>query len=263
MKKLAAMVISLLFLELLLQIISFCIIPSQHSLSSPDDELGWIFQGPGINSFGCRDSEPGYIKYMYLGDSVTMGLHVDSDKTFAALLGGYNAGFDGYDTYQEVVKYKRDLCRLQPENLILVVCPNDYHLHQKMIRTSSYFRWEALYKLYAYRKYVLSNDPDMLDAWYYKRVMQPIDDDIWIEWTSCLLALNRESNLSIVLLPPRVQTQKGWLNKHLREFCSSNGIPFFDPLLKDQKYYVDPIHLSEAGHREVAARIAQWQRQGT
>ncbi len=117
-----------------------------------DPELGWTFAGWRVqkkggfvlrfNDWGLRDSfrSPSELRdqtrVLVLGDSVVMAQEVPLEKTFVKLLEKHfndeglktyfiDAGFDGYDLKQEVLRYERDLYRLRPAVILWVVCVND------------------------------------------------------------------------------------------------------------------------------------------
>lgn len=94
------------------------------------------------NERGLRDrpilpKAEGEYRILALGDSVTFGLGVDQDKTFAvrleSLLRGrlhrpvrvINSGVGGYNTVQELSYFKQEGANLQPDLVLLTYVPND------------------------------------------------------------------------------------------------------------------------------------------
>lgn len=94
------------------------------------------------NERGLRDrpilpKAEGEYRILALGDSVTFGLGVDQDKTFAvrleSLLRGrlhrpvrvINSGVGGYNTVQELSYFKQEEANLQPDLVLLTYVPND------------------------------------------------------------------------------------------------------------------------------------------
>ena len=94
------------------------------------------------NERGLRDrpilpKAEGEYRILALGDSVTFGLRVDQDKTFAArlesLLRGrlhrpvrvINSGVGGYNTVQELTYFKQEGIDLQPDLVLLTYVTND------------------------------------------------------------------------------------------------------------------------------------------
>ncbi len=82
-------------------------------------------------------------RILALGDSVTFGLGVDQNKTFAtrleSLLQGrlhrpvrvINSGVGGYNTVQEVTYFKQEGINLQPDLVLLTYVPNDIEEKKK------------------------------------------------------------------------------------------------------------------------------------
>jgi lysophospholipase L1-like esterase len=120
----------------------------------PDPDLLWVLQ-PGqrsithfghkpvqVNSQGMRGDEfssqkpPGKIRIISFGDSYTYGYGVGQDDTYPAQLGQlldqsfpgryevFNAGVNGYGTYQELVALKRAV-RFQPDIITVSSTYND------------------------------------------------------------------------------------------------------------------------------------------
>lgn len=283
-------------------------LPKQSLNTKPDKDLGWVFTGcerrtddTGVsynlcfNSWGLRGiSEPPLEgEWIFLGDSVTAGLHVPEEATFAALFGALNAGFDGYSTYQERDRYKRDLYRIRTKNLVLFVCPNDVtdeKINQQMIeetllvnRSIARRSWKSyigMLRLYRYLKTLRYRDfenPQVKDRYYFDAVAMERTARLWNEWTHAVLdirdAAGPVTRFHVVLMPPRSVIKKFkegrrnlWLNDNLKTFCEKNGIRFIDPVTDFAQFhevdslFLDSVHFSKRGHKVVSEILMRYLR---
>ena len=132
--------INIILIIIVLSIIEFITLKDYHikrtkSITQQDKQLGWTWipnsskishiNGKEVkvrfNSQGLRGSEESLKnKILFLGNSVTQGQSVQEKETFSYILNGINGGFDGYDTYMQRDRFKRDLHNLQIDKLILV-----------------------------------------------------------------------------------------------------------------------------------------------
>ncbi|MBW2416881.1 MAG: SGNH/GDSL hydrolase family protein [Deltaproteobacteria bacterium] len=99
---------------------------------------------PNLNSDGLRDRDytikkpPGTVRIIALGDSVTYGFRIELDATYAkrleALLNGetdgpryevINFGVDGYNTRQELERFRQKGRRYRPDLLLIGYTMND------------------------------------------------------------------------------------------------------------------------------------------
>jgi lysophospholipase L1-like esterase len=112
---------------------------------SDDIYLGWELRPgqPGHNRFGMRGAETVMAKpqnvwrIAIVGDSVTYGLGVEADETFASLLESrlnetgigpvevLNFGVPGYSTFQEYVLLKNRVLRFDPDLVVVTFTPDD------------------------------------------------------------------------------------------------------------------------------------------
>lgn len=269
----------------------------------PDSLLGWTFVGHRaqadvglggfdlrFNRFGMRGGEvpSGPVPLLILGNSITMAQHVPEEKTFACLLGAVNAGFDGYNTFQQRDKFRRDLLTLEPRCVGLVVSPHDI-ASEETTRTSirrtldvnrslpgAGVRVPAWMEL-AYGQIMslfgaeMGEDPQRMELAILNRVRNPIPDAEWDDWTRALLDIKRltgSGRFFVIYMPPRVEVrvyrrQPGAfaINARLKQFCAANGLPLLDLLgplaLQDpDMIYLDRVHFNERGHATVAQQVS-------
>lgn len=81
------------------------------------------FDQDGLRGDGARDGAP---RVLLLGDSFALGAQVDESETLAARLGAaldgrvFNAGVDGYSTWQAALRYTRLAPELKPDVVVLL-----------------------------------------------------------------------------------------------------------------------------------------------
>ncbi|UPT74410.1 MAG: SGNH/GDSL hydrolase family protein [Elusimicrobiota bacterium] len=270
----AALVLSLAFVEA----IGYAAASRLGLWSSPatrDPDLGWMLPYPGI--------PPEKPDIVFLGDSVTAGGELPDERwreTFAGLLGGWNAGVDGYGTYQERDRYVRDLARLGARKVVLVVCFNDLMSEaesREMIRTTlrdnfdvgekTILDYEPWYRIArwlrarAAKSAWTDRDPD--------EAAFAASPETWREWTGAIAGLKKAAapaRLHVVLAPlrPHVRRRREGLsdspvNARLARFCAKEGIPFLDLLPAfaragdpEHRIFGDPFHFTVVGHRIAA-----------
>jgi len=244
-----------------------------------------------INSLGCRETGIPFHharkNWLLLGDSVTFGVGVCDDSTFAARLqqrltgwNVLNCGVIGYSyhEYHKIAAYWLSDSDLHPriDHLTLCFCLNDvYHSVSDIDQPGGglrhlfgdFLRWlRAHSRLYIFLKskcFDRSARYYRFDEQFYS-VQNP-------EFGSCLealsairqLAVDRGVPFEIVLLPYEYQLRPAYQSDQtpqalLGEQLSRGGIPYRDCLayfrnsrLKPQSLYLygDGIHFSSQGHR--------------
>lgn len=226
-----------------------------------DRDLGWIFPYP-------QKPDGKAPEMLFLGDSVTSGGELPDERwkeTFPVALGGFNAGMDGYSTYQERDLFVRDLAALRPKKVALVICFNDIMTEAEskdMIRVTlqenfdvgerTLLDYEPYFRLYrwlraraAYKAWT-EKDPDAKTTPIERASRleldgsKPVDPKVWAEWTNALLDLRKAAApapFSVILAPlrPHVRAYREgrrdfWVNRELAKFCREHGIPFLDLL---------------------------------
>lgn len=267
-----------------------------------DEKLGWIWipnskkinniNGKtfriSFNSYGLRGSEESLSnKILFLGNSVAQAQHVPEKETFVYLSNGINAGFDGYDTYMQRDRFKRDLHKLDVDKLVLVVNVADIYslvssknkianalksntdlqnnnLLKKKINQIKLIDFISLIKIQNEKITQIENIEERDNE--YRNLHSAIQSPkVWDEWTNSILDIknNFDGKFYIVLTVPRSiyrdnqkKEYKYWLNKELKKFCSQNNIVFIDTLdyLKNRKddLYLDYMHFNTNGHAKIA-----------
>jgi hypothetical protein len=272
--------------------------PRPSPVGGRDPDLGWTFSGSrnqrelGFGDFELKFDSRGFRigeippvtdgKPMFLGNSVTLGQHVPAESAFPGLLDGINVGSDGYDTYQQLLRYRRDLEPLNPAMLVLVVVGIDIHDRSTSVaRIKDTVRenpdlGSRVLRLLDFghaRKALFSSKPkkegEGSDPAYLRAVADPVDQRVWSEWTEMILELQRSQHghFALVLSPPKVQVSSWknglkdfWVNEHLSNFCEQQGIIFLDllPTIAAEDpgiVFFDHVHFTAAGHRVVARAI--------
>jgi hypothetical protein len=275
---------------------------AKDSVVEFDRDVGWVWKGRRyqgslygnfwleFNSLGLRGPELDTTRrpeLMLLGDSVVMGEEVAYEDTFAARIGAVNAGFRGYSTMQERDLYRRDLARLNPKTLALVLCPNDimteaenrrniatHHREHVWIEKSSLLDHEGYLRLFRFLRYQRTQDArdqSSEDRFYLSQVTRDLSDEEWSAWRQAILDVRAsapDSNFVLVLAPPRSQVAAARAgrtafpyNERLRAFGAEHGIPVVD-LLPDlaaadpAATFYDFVHFNAKGHEIAAAALA-------
>jgi len=300
-KLIPVLLVNVFVLEGIAQLLVFFLVtPPQKSIAVEDSQLGWVFQG-------CRDQASlGYgnfelcfnqqslrmdktiqspVSVMVLGNSITLSQQIAAQKTFVHLIGGVNAGFDGYTTYQQLERFSKDLHHLAPEQLILVVEVTDIISSQESKKKAGLTLWsnleiqrnspllnvlrrEGIWQLYLWKSQLdMETRQDLI---FLKLVNKPIDSAVWREWTEAVLEirkLQKSREFVIVFSPPRSQVQAYLegnrhflINETLRNFCQGSSIPFVDllPALAanhSEEVFYDARHYNELGHQLASIRL--------
>ncbi|MEQ1919628.1 MAG: SGNH/GDSL hydrolase family protein [Elusimicrobiota bacterium] len=245
-----------------------------------DAQLGWIFYpehepnrwydvkpAEEARSEARRDAglSP---EILFLGDSVTRAGSLPEElvnESFAGALGGFNAGMDGYSTYQERDLFIRDLASLRAKRVVLVICLNDimseaenqdairvtlkenFHIGQRTV-----LDYEPYYRIFrwlraraAYRAWInVDLDTKRKSFTRVTRLeldgARPVEPAVWAEWTKSILQIReavQPGQFLVVLAPVRSHMRSYmdgrrdyWVNRELARFSNKQGIPFLDLL---------------------------------
>ena len=222
--------------------------------------------------------------WLHLGDSVTMGVGVDDDSTFSALMAAeidslniLNPSLIGYSIidYKNVVEHLivHDSNALKISHITLFYCLNDiYHLPFKKEPSSTYYFFEFLkthYRTYIALKGIFFNRPKSIyeyDKSFYtkdsKELKKVVNTIIQIQE----LCVKNHIALNVVVMP--YLSQLNAAERPTKEYKilsealnKNNNNP---PSLMDastafkkeddyKKYYLygDGIHFSSAGHLQI------------
>ena len=134
------------------------------TVASSDPTLLWEYrpygdvQGVATNRWGFRDVDypttakpPGVHRIAFIGDSVTLGMGVVPEETFVARVGAVaaaaghdaqtlNFGVDGYNAIQIRELLEAKVLAFQPDQVVYVLCLNDFDFTDSSGRKIAYFR---------------------------------------------------------------------------------------------------------------------------
>lgn len=220
---------------------------------------------------------------LLIGDSVTMGLGVDSSDTFANLLQKrmmtkniLNPSMFGYDVqdYKNVFRHFTEKNRLKIDEVVVCWCLND--IYNDNIKDTevpgggiryffndflSYLRRNS--RFYTYLKTMVS---DRSESYYLFDSQLYNDKNMLKEAADILTSINNECKragivFGIVLLPYeyQIRTKSRYPQSELKEKFERFGIPtinvfdvFQSAQPKDYFLYGDGIHFSPEGHKVIA-----------
>ena len=244
-------------------------------------------QGVATNRWGFRDVDyetpakpPGVHRVAFIGDSVTLGMGVVPEETFVARVGAMataagqraqalNFGVDGYNALQVRELLTARVLAFQPDEVVYVLCLNDFDFTDSSGRKIEYFRkprfflprWLAQ-KLRALRR-----------TEYHRYHFQQHRDEVFraIADMRDVLA-GRHVRFLLAVVP--VMPDKGGdpahfehyglsdLHETIRRFAAAEGIRAHDLLADFQRqpppadrYRIDVWHLSAAGHQVAAEAL--------
>lgn len=244
-------------------------------------------QGLATNRWGFRDVDyetqakpAGVRRIAFIGDSVTLGMGVVPEDTFVARVGtlasaagqkaqALNFSVDGYNGLQIREMLTAKVLRFQPDDVVYVLCLNDFDLTDSSGQKIAYFRkprfflaqwleqrYEALWREEFHRRHYRRHGPEVFAA------IRGMRDACATARAGFLLAV-------VPVFPDRPGDPAYFDHYPLRDiheavstFAASEGIRSHD-LLADfrrqppppQRYLLDLWHLSAEGHRVVAAAI--------
>ena len=270
-----------------------------------DEDLGWDFSNYkkyNFNDCGVRDSlncneikSLSKRKIMFLGNSVVMGKVVKPEETFSKQVQTLNtdlyiinAGFDGFETYREIAKYKRDLSDLGVSHVALFLNRNDLvyrkTVDKKIAQTKKvqnvtpqktsfsqiYLNSLKNKELIKFpKKHMAQKTEGWIGGWkdryYYSGLIARPNDKILKILTKeiydfALFLEKSNTTLSVILLPDRTYSKfygnddSGFYNAFKSHFNKLN-IQFISLVddFKERKsrtdIYADYVHLNKEGHR--------------
>jgi lysophospholipase L1-like esterase len=280
------------------------------TIPSPNPALLWEYRpnskgryrgSPLIatNRYGFRDrdydgmSRP-KVEYRiaFIGDSITLGLFVNSEDTFERKLEEFsrlnypqtramNFGIDGYDIHQIGELLRSRVLQFEPNKVIYMLCLNDFDFGTqasgakvRYFRQPTSFVWERLTELFT-PTFRYSKDKDtlisnvMYHKWYYERnkadVFQTIlDMKHWLE--------RHNTEFEVVIVPIFLFVGGSDFAKYplkemhaeIANFLFQNNIDYLDLLDrfqkqdKDGRYFaLDVWHPNVRGHAFIAQHLFQ------
>ncbi len=257
-----------------------------------NDSPGLRQNASGYSNQGLKTSdENGYLKYkgnaavnekwLLLGDSVTMGIGVDDEDTFAALLQIANPnvkilnpsliGYSAKDYYNVVSTLKSDTAITR---VFIMWCLNDTYsgeLVQDSPEAGRSFFSGILKLLRNYSKlyiWLKGSFTDRQKAYFeYDKSYYTEDNKNFIEAAEYIrkidsVVVSAGKKLTVIILPYEYQTRKKIEDyrpqETLKKFISGLNIQIFDIRFSGQaddykKYYLfgDGIHFSKEGHKKI------------
>ena len=277
------------------------------TIASPNEKLIWEYRPRGESSsktrevqgrrtgvirtnrhgFRDRDDESpdrpaGVYRVAFIGDSVTLGLGVDAEATFVSRfeaeangrgrdrkVQAMNFGIDGYDAGQVRELLSAKVLRFSPDQVVYVMCLNDFDFQEASARKIRYFRKPKSFFL---KRVGMLFDgtarPKSADyhVFYFEENKQRVFQKL-LEMRDIL----REGQIGffVAILPVFSAPEEGVLgykyaaiHAEIGEFLRKNGIPgldlleaFSEKLKTPADIAYDVWHLSEQGHRLVALAL--------
>ena len=241
------------------------------------------------NNFGFRDkdfdlspSESVY-RVAFIGDSVTLGLRVDSEKTFVRAFErmareafrdsqyqAMNFGIDGYNTIQVGELLRTKVLQFKPELVIYVLCLNDFDFQDASGSKIRFFKKPASFliekiDLAMGRISTYKSDEEYHTLYYNKN-----KDIVFEEVKKMKSKLDEQRiNFLVVVAPIFPQDLQNFHNYPVRQlhhgivdYFDREGIEVLDLLshfeeteLAPNFYSLDIWHANEFGHTFIAEEI--------
>ena len=240
-----------------------------------------------INEWGARDTRPflrrnpGTRRILVLGGSLAWGgTRIRQEDLFTAVLEQQlpdceviNAGVSGYSTAQMAALYRRHLAGLDPDLILVVAGPEDFERPPvtRLTGSSAVFplerpRWALPIGWATFRRRLArrlgcdwfqggpATVPDAGQTTGPHQIQENVTALRELED-----ALGRDRNLRVVLCPDRALQEDRQVKDELRRRLSEAGIAWTD--IRDHvaftaDSYQDDVHLSQAGHADVGAALA-------
>jgi lysophospholipase L1-like esterase len=224
--------------------------------------------------------------WLLLGDSVTMGIGIDSDSTFAGRIQNnldslqiYNPSLIGFSYLDYFNTFRHfiisDSNKLKITNVTLFWCLNDIYNGIKSVEQPG-GNWRSLFKnilirlransrLYLFLKGTIFDRPKsyyLFDKEFYSNDNKDLIEAINVINQMNDIAGEKRISFTVVLLPYEYQLRKGdrspqELFKTILVEKDIINIDLFDQFVKESDFegcylYGDGIHFSEKGHKLIA-----------
>lgn len=247
---------------------------------------------PEINDEGLRDrhhsvrKEPGSIRIVCLGDSITFGYKLDTSQSFPAILEKmvqmkqqtaevFNVGLPGWSIRQQQIAYERIVRKYGPDYVLLCVCLNDIPETRNNLLAPPPAIFAFLYEHSFFVRWVMR--PHEREIHSVEELFSNASEErIKESWGLFFNEVKRLQNtvsadgvhFSLVLFPFRFQVLPDAPppvpQRLVAEFCHQNDIPFLDGLdvlqRLEMKGFVDHNHLSPEGATAIAQQVlsSEW-----
>jgi hypothetical protein len=255
-----------------------------------DADLGWV--ASPLRGFDESGTQPERIDTLALGDSVTHATATPIGKTFAGIIGAYNAGVAGYSTYQELELFRKFFRHTKVRQVLLVTCQNDFITRAEdqaeraeMLRTNMQLRYpwlrmEPFYRINAALIRARQASPRTTpaevaiaeqdrSAWL-GLLRHGFSASAWSDWRAAVEALRAEvrpAKLILVLMPSKVQMElfrngetKIPAHQRILAFAKEEGLLAIDmaPAAAPFDYnalFKDQPHFSPLGHEVIGRAL--------
>lgn len=263
------------------------------TIASSNPTLLWEYRPYGeagglkTNRWGFRDVDyerrekpQGVRRVAFVGDSITLGQGVSPEETFVHRLGAaaarvdrpvqaLNFGVDGYHALQIRELLRAKVLAFQPDQVVYVMCLNDFDFSDSSGRKISYFRRPLLF---------LPQDLDrawraLTGAEFHHHHFGKHRDEVFAAILDMgRIAEERRAGFLVAVVPTFPETRAGDdyfsrypfadLHREITGFCERSRVRVHD-LLEDfrrqppppERYALDLWHLTPEGHRVVAEAL--------
>jgi lysophospholipase L1-like esterase len=240
-----------------------------------------LVDGLATNRHGFRDVDyegtkksAGTRRVAFIGDSVTVGMGVTFPETFVQRVAramsrdvqALNFGVDGYHALQLLELLRARVLAFEPDQVVYVMCLNDFDFTDSSGRKISYFRkprsflaleieqrYRRLRGIDFYRYHFERNGRDVFRA---MADMKRLLDERGVGFLVAIMPVFPEGKTDASYFAHYPQVE---LHQEIQRFCERSGIRVHDLLadfrraqLPPDRLSVDVWHLTTEGHRLVA-----------
>jgi lysophospholipase L1-like esterase len=263
------------------------------TVASPNPTLIWEYRphgeagGIATNRYGFRDVDyptpdkpAGTHRIAFVGDSVTLGMGVPAERTFVARVGSLareaglrvetlNFGVDGYNTLQIRELLTAKVLAFDPDQVVYVMCLNDFDFSDASGRKIAYFRRPWLFLPQELDRRYRQLRGIEFHAYHFQRHREEVFGAV-AEMKAILDADGVGFLLAISPVFPETPGDAEWfghypfddLHQQIVREARQRGVRVHD-LLADfraqdgpaERYRLDLWHLSPEGHRVVAESL--------
>jgi lysophospholipase L1-like esterase len=241
------------------------------------------------NRYGFRDFDYESVnkpsdtyRIAFIGDSVTLGLWVDFDKTFVKKfeilanqkvphqkIQALNFSVDGYNTVQIYELLQSKVLPFSPNKVIYMMCLNDFDFNEAAANKIYYFKKPKMFMLKRLRALFMQTERSEKDDYYlfhFKKNKNTVFHEI-LNMRNSLT--QKEIAFLVVILPVFDSLEKGFdeykyskIHTQIDNFLKKNKIQIFDLLRvfmetnqKTGDFAYDVWHPNEEGHQIIADEL--------